>query len=215
MQQRNRAHAALDAAHASGACSSGCRRSAIKAAAAAVGEGCIHCGQSDALPARARCWYLERCVSDTTDGSRGLCDAHAGDAIDCSGQRQHAGAGAGGAQAEEAAGDCWYSGRECCCCGHAAREGDVGGEARLLQRDAQAAGGGAEEGGAEGEGVRNVLAAGGCRQQRAAHEDGGGCNVIARVAACCGAAGDEGQLELVVACSSEQRQAVAVDEHAA
>ena len=60
-----------------------------------------------------------------------------------------------------------------------------------------------------------MLAAWCCRQEGAAHEDASGSDIVAGIAAGCCAGGHEGKLKLVVPCSCNQGQAVAVDEHAA
>jgi hypothetical protein len=59
LQERSRAHAALEDKTASGAWRSGWRRSRMRDAAAALGAGSIHCGQSPAQPASTRCSYTQ------------------------------------------------------------------------------------------------------------------------------------------------------------
>ena len=100
-------------------------------------------------------------------------------------------------------------------CGDTARARDSADEVRCLDADAQAAGGGAEERGAQGEGVGEVLAAGGDGHDGGCSEQRGAAHVIALVGARARARGYERQLQLVVAAACEQRQAVAVEQHAA
>jgi hypothetical protein len=82
---------------------------------------------------------------------------------------------------------------------------------RRLHADAEAACGRAEERGAVGEGVCDVLAARGDRQQRAANKQASAAYFVTDVGASLGTGEQERLLELAAVRSGEQRKAVTVN----